>query len=105
MNVIFGIRLEVYSPSNMKTSLYRKASKVSDDHGDNRTFVLPTTRRSINNDRNVTPIANETITSNEAYDRPKSYDNLTSISVDRNNNNILIPPQPRERTRNEDEKS
>jgi hypothetical protein len=92
--------LEVYSlptvkslPANITKSIYRNASKLHDD----QTFVLPI-RQSSNH---TTSIQQETVLSNETYDQPKTYDNMTS--VDRNNNHISIPPQPRERTKNENE--
>jgi hypothetical protein len=76
--------------SNVKSlskNIYRSASQLHDDQS---TWQY---------DRNITPIQQEAIVSNETYDQPKSYDNITSI--DRNNNQILIPPRPRERIKNE----
>lgn len=98
------MHLEVYSQSNVKSlplnitkNIYRSASKLHDD----RIIDLPTQQSSNYNDRNTKVIQQETMISNEMYDRPKSYDNISSI--DRNNNYMLMPPQPRERTRNENE--
>ncbi len=78
-------------PLNITKNIYRSASQLHDDK-----MVALATRQY---DRNTTPIQQETIISNQIYDQPKSYDNLTSI--DRNNNRISIPPRPRERTKNE----
>jgi hypothetical protein len=58
-------------------------------------YVLPTRQTSNRNDRKITPIQQGTIISSETYDRPKSYDNITS--VDGNNNHVAISPKPRER--------
>ena len=66
-------------PSNITKNIYRSASQLHDD----RTIPVPTRQQ-------------------EIYDQPKPYDNISS--VDRNNNNLLIPlPQPRERIRNDSE--
>jgi hypothetical protein len=72
-------------PSDITKNIYRSASQLHDD----RVFTSPT-RQSGN-----PSIQN----SNEIYDQPKAYDNLSSI--DRNNNHLAIPPQPRARSRNE----
>ncbi len=78
-------------PANVTKNIYRSASQLYDD----RTVVLPTH----SSDRNTTPIQQETIASNELYDQPKFPDNITTI--DRNSNQISIPPRPRERTKND----
>jgi hypothetical protein len=72
-------------PSDLTKNIYRSASQLHDD----RIFTSPT-RQSGN-----PSIQN----SNEIYDQPKAYDNLSSI--DRNNNHLTVPPQPRARSRNE----
>jgi hypothetical protein len=74
-----------------KKNIYRSASQLHDDQ------TINLSKRQY--DRNITPIQQEAIVSNQLYDQPKSYDNMTSI--DRNNNQILIPPRPRERIKNE----
>jgi hypothetical protein len=78
-------------PLNISKNIYRSASQLHDD----QTVGLSTRQF----ERNTTPIQQEAIVSNDLYDQPKPYNNTTSI--DRNNNQILIPPRPRERTKNE----
>jgi hypothetical protein len=78
-------------PANITKNIYRSASQLHDEPS----VVLPTRQY----ERNIDPMQQETIVSNEIYDEPKSYDNLTSM--DRNNNQISLPPQPRERMKNE----
>jgi hypothetical protein len=109
--------LEVYSPSsvksqpsNIKASIYHNASKLHGDDSGGRAFILPS-RRSGNdssvilNDKNLTANQQHTISTNETYDRPKSYDNvvLMSTPVDRNNNHVFISPQKRDKAKKEDE--
>ncbi len=82
-------------PSNTKSfptkNIYRSASQLYDD----RTVVVSTH----SSDRNTTPIQQGTLASNEVYDQPKFSDNMTTI--DRNSNQISVPPRPRERTKND----
>jgi hypothetical protein len=78
-------------PTNVTKNIYRSASQLYDDQ-----TVVVSTRSS---DRNTTPIQRETDASNEVYDQPKFSDNMTTI--DRNSNQISVPPRPRERTKND----
>ncbi len=63
-------------------------------------MILPIRRST-----NTTSTQQNTIVTNETYDQPKSYDNvaLMSSSVDRNNNHVFVPPQRRDKIKNEDE--
>jgi hypothetical protein len=103
--------LEVYSPPsiksipapppptpNIKTSVYHNASKLHENDGDDRTFVLP--KRRLTNETNSISMQQ-----NETYDQPKPYDNvaLMSTTVDRNNNHVFVPPQRHDKIKNGNE--
>ena len=88
--------IDIYSPSNVrslvqtsgpsvKTTLYHNASKLSENDNDERSFILPIRRLT-----NDTLNQQNSVSINETYDRPKSYDNIAviSTSIDRNNNHI-----------------
>lgn len=86
---------------SLKTSIYHNASQLHQNEPKDRTYFLPTRRATL-----ASPCQNHA-TNNETYDQPKSYDNVAvmSNSVDRNNNQVVVPPPRQDKTKTETEKS
>ncbi len=116
IKIFFFFLIEIYSPPsiksipapppstpNIKTSIYHNASKLHENDGDDRTFILPTRR--LTNDTNSISTQQSIELTNETYDQPKSYNHvaLMSTSVDRNNNHVFVPPQRHDKTKNQNE--
>ncbi|CAF1151519.1 unnamed protein product [Adineta ricciae] len=80
----------------IKATIYHNASKLHNNDGDDGTLIVPVRR--FTNGSNATPIS-------EAYDQPKSYDNVAVMStpVDRNNNHVVVPSQRRDKIKNHDQ--
>lgn len=93
------------SPTSIKATIYHNASKLHNNDVDDRPFFLPIKR--LPNDTSNTSNKKTPTCINETYDRPKSFDNVAimSASVDRNNNQVFLPPQRNDKIKNEHRES